>query len=94
RRLLREAEAAGPGRETQIDAARRCWREGFIAEAVADFAARPAMDTSGERHAGVLTGDDLARYEATYEEPVRHDWNGWTVCKAGPWSQGPALHTV
>ncbi|GAB2831119.1 gamma-glutamyltransferase family protein [Streptomyces daliensis] len=91
RRLLREAEAAGPGRETQIDAARRCWREGFIAEAVADFAARPAMDTSGERHAGVLTGDDLARYEATYEEPVRHDWNGWTVCKAGPWSQGPAF---
>ncbi|MFF3560770.1 gamma-glutamyltransferase family protein [Streptomyces sp. NPDC002574] len=91
RRLLREAQAAGSDRETQIEAARRVWREGFIGEAVADFAARPAMDTSGERHASTLTGDDLVGYEARYEDPVTHDWNGWTVCKAGPWSQGPAL---
>lgn len=91
RRLLAEAEAASPGREAQIDAARRIWREGFIGEALADFAARPAMDTSGERHAGTLTGDDLAAFSATYEEPVTHDWNGWTVAKAGGWSQGPAF---
>ncbi|MET7933816.1 gamma-glutamyltransferase [Streptomyces sp. NPDC005322] len=91
RRLIAEAEAAGPGRETQIDAARRVWREGFVAEEMAGAAARPAMDSSGERHAGTLTGDDLARFEATYEAPVRHTWNGWTVCKAGPWSQGPAF---
>ncbi|WP_030252824.1 gamma-glutamyltransferase family protein [Streptomyces violens] len=90
-RLVREAEAAGPGREAQIDAARRIWREGFIGEAMAAFAARPAMDTSGERHAGTLTGDDLAAFRATYEEPVTYDWNGWTVAKAGAWSQGPAL---
>ncbi|MER7156823.1 gamma-glutamyltransferase, partial [Streptomyces lydicus] len=75
----------------QIDAARRIWREGFIGEALAAFAARPAMDTSGERHAGTLTGDDLAAFAATYEEPVTHDWNGWTVAKAGGWSQGPVF---
>ncbi|MEU5270988.1 gamma-glutamyltransferase [Streptomyces hygroscopicus] len=91
RRLIAEAEAAGPGREAQIEAARRVWREGFIAEELADAAARPAMDSSGQRHAGTLTGDDLAAFEATYEAPVRHPWNGWTVCKAGPWSQGPVL---
>ncbi|MET7765696.1 gamma-glutamyltransferase [Streptomyces sp. NPDC005393] len=91
RRLIAEAEAAGPGRETQIDAARRVWREGFIAEELADAAARPAMDSSGERHAGTLTGEDLAGFEATYEAPARHTWNGWTVCKAGPWSQGPVF---
>ncbi|MFI0814788.1 gamma-glutamyltransferase family protein [Streptomyces sp. NPDC021098] len=91
RRLIAEAEAAGPGREAQIDAARRVWREGFIAEELAAAAARPAMDSSGERHAGTLTGDDLAGFEATYEEPARYAWNGWTVCKAGPWSQGPAF---
>ncbi|WP_181138637.1 gamma-glutamyltransferase family protein [Streptomyces sp. Ru73] len=90
-RLVREAEAAGPGRETQIDAARRIWREGFIGEAMAAFAARPAMDTSGERHAGTLTGDDLAAFRATYEAPVTYDRNGWTVAKAGAWSQGPAF---
>ncbi|MDT0449064.1 gamma-glutamyltransferase family protein [Streptomyces hesseae] len=89
RRLL--AEAAGPGRGTQIDAARRVWREGFIAEALVRTAARPTLDTSGERHAGTLTGDDLARHHASYEDPVTHDWQGWTVCKAGPWSQGPVL---
>ncbi|MFD7506848.1 gamma-glutamyltransferase family protein [Streptomyces sp. NPDC059850] len=90
-RLVAEAEAAGPGREAQIEAARRVWREGFIAEELAAAAARPAMDSSGERHAGTLTGDDLAGFEATYEDPVRYTWNGWTVCKAGPWSQGPVF---
>ncbi|WP_055590101.1 gamma-glutamyltransferase family protein, partial [Streptacidiphilus griseoplanus] len=91
RRVVAEAEAAGPGRETQIDAARRVWREGFVAEAMVRAAARPAMDTSGERHSGTLTGDDLAAWSAGYEEPATHEWNGWTVCKAGPWSQGPAF---
>ncbi|WP_127360456.1 gamma-glutamyltransferase family protein [Actinacidiphila soli] len=91
RRVIAEAEAAGSGRETQIDAARRVWREGFIAEAIAEFAARPAMDTSGERHAGTLTGADLAAFSATYEEPATYDWNGWTVAKPGLWSQGPVF---
>ncbi|WP_221458053.1 gamma-glutamyltransferase [Streptomonospora salina] len=91
RRLLGEAAAAGPDRASVIDAARRIWREGFVAEELAAFAARPATDSSGERHAGVLTGQDLASFTASYEEPATYDWNGWTVCKAGPWSQGPAF---
>ncbi|MFB7630001.1 gamma-glutamyltransferase family protein [Streptomyces sp. NPDC056149] len=91
RRLLTEVEAAATDRQTQIEAARRIWREGFIGEALAAFAARPAMDTSGERHAGTLTGDDLTAYAATYEQPVTHDWHGWTVAKAAAWTQGPAF---
>jgi gamma-glutamyltranspeptidase/glutathione hydrolase len=91
RRVIAEAEAAGPGRETQIDKARQVWREGFIAEALAEFAAQLTMDTSGERHAGVLTGEDFAAFEAGYENPATYDWNGWTVAKAGLWSQGPAF---
>jgi gamma-glutamyltranspeptidase/glutathione hydrolase len=90
-RVLTEAEAAGPGRETQIDAARAVWREGFIGEALAGAAARPAMDTSGERHAGTLTGDDLAAFSASYEDPATFTWRGWTVAKAGLWSQGPVF---
>jgi len=90
-RLLAESAAAGPGREQRIEAARRIWREGFIADALLAASSRPTMDTSGERHTGTLTGDDLAGWEATYEEPLTYDWNGWTVCKAGPWSQGPSL---
>ncbi len=91
RRVIAEAKSAGSGREAQIEAARRAWREGFVAEALAAFAARPAMDTSGRRNAGVLTGDDLAGWSASYETPVSYDWNGWTVAKAGAWSQGPVF---
>ncbi|MBT2383435.1 gamma-glutamyltransferase family protein [Streptomyces sp. ISL-11] len=91
RRLLTEADAAGGSRERRIDAARRVWREGFIAEALLRTAARPTLDTSGERHTATLTGDDLARFRAGYEDPVTLDRDGWTLCKAGPWSQGPVL---
>ncbi|MFD2420571.1 gamma-glutamyltransferase family protein [Amycolatopsis pigmentata] len=91
KRLIAEAEAAGPGRETQIDAARRVWREGFIAEELATAAAESTMDSSGERHAGTLTGADLAAFSAHYEQPATYEWNGWTVAKAGLWSQGPAF---
>lgn len=90
-RLLSEAEAAGSGREAQIDAARKVWREGFVAEAIAAFAAQPTMDTSGERHAGTLTGDDLVAFAAHYEDPATFTWNGWTVAKPGLWSQGPVF---
>ncbi|MER5789583.1 gamma-glutamyltransferase [Streptomyces sp. NPDC001980] len=90
RRLLAETAGAGD-REARIDAAREVWRTGFIAEALVRQAARPTMDTSGTRHTGTLTAADLAGWSASYESPVSYDWNGWTVCKAGPWSQGPAL---
>ena len=91
RRLIAEAEAAGSGREAQIESARKAWREGFVAEALAAFAAKPTMDTSGERHAGTLTADDLAAFRPSYEDPVTHSWNGWTVAKPGLWSQGPTF---
>ncbi|ALG10719.1 gamma-glutamyltransferase family protein [Kibdelosporangium phytohabitans] len=91
RRLIKEAESAGAGREAQIEKAREVWREGFVAEAIAEAVAQPTMDTSGERHTGTLTADDLAGFEATYEAPATYDWNGWTIAKPGLWSQGPAF---
>ncbi|MCW0212927.1 MAG: gamma-glutamyltransferase [Pseudonocardia sp.] len=89
RRLL--AESSGGSREAEIDAARRVWREGFVAEHLAAASARPTRDTSGERHAGTLTADDIAGFEATYEEPATFTWNGWTIAKPGLWSQGPVF---
>jgi gamma-glutamyltranspeptidase/glutathione hydrolase len=38
-----------------------------------------------------LTGDDMARWQAHVEVPLTFDYGRYTVCKAGPWSQGPAL---
>ncbi|MEV0116061.1 gamma-glutamyltransferase [Streptomyces sp. NPDC050844] len=89
RRLIEEA---GDGSRTeQIEAARKIWSEGFIGQALIRQAARPTMDTSGSRHTGTLTAADLAGWEATYEAPATYDWNGWTLCKAAGWSQGPAF---
>jgi gamma-glutamyltranspeptidase / glutathione hydrolase len=90
-RIRDAAESAGTGREAQIDAARRAWSQGFVAEALAEFAERATSDGAGHRHAGTLTADDLAGWSASYELPVSHDWNGWTVCKPGPWTQGPVF---
>ncbi|MEU6402481.1 gamma-glutamyltransferase [Streptomyces sp. NPDC046985] len=90
KRLLAETAGAGD-REARIEAARRVWRSGFIAEALVRQADQPTLDVSGERHRGTLTADDLAAWSATYESPATYDWNGWTLCKAGPWSQGPVL---
>ncbi|MBB6415007.1 gamma-glutamyltransferase family protein [Streptomyces sp. AK010] len=90
KRLLAETAGAG-GREARIEAARQVWRTGFIADALVRQAGRPTRDTSGERHTGTLTAADLATWSATYETPATYDWNGWTVCKPGPWSQGPVL---
>lgn len=91
-RLIREAEAGGKGRDEQIEAARKIWREGFVAEEIAAYAqGTEAMDTSGERHAGLLTQDDIAAWEATYEEPLAFDYHGYTVLKTGPWAQAPVF---
>jgi gamma-glutamyltranspeptidase/glutathione hydrolase len=89
RRLLDAAR--GPSREARIDAALAAWYTGFVAEAIDEFSRFPVMDDSGRPHRGFLTGEDLASWTPTYEPPVTLDWRGWTLAKAGPWSQGPAL---
>jgi gamma-glutamyltranspeptidase / glutathione hydrolase len=91
RRLLAEAEAAGPDREAQLEAAHQAWYAGFVAEAVDDFGRREWMDDSGRPHAGLLTGADLAGWRPAYEPAVTLDWRGWTVAKPAAWSQGPVL---
>ncbi len=91
-RILDEAEAAGSGREAQIEAARRAFYEGFVAEAIGGYLARAqVMDGTGERHAGLLTAADLAAWRASTEAPASADFAGLTVCKTGPWGQGPVF---
>jgi gamma-glutamyltranspeptidase / glutathione hydrolase len=92
KRLLADAEAAGSDRDAQIDAARRSFYEGFVAETIADFVGRePVMDATGEAHTGLLTYGDMAGFRASIEAPVSLDYAGCTVLKAGPWTQGPVL---
>src|SRR3546814_9210983 len=73
-------------RERQIEAARAAWYEGFVAEAVDRFyRSAKLLDSSGEKHGGLLTGNDLAQWRATVEAPATYDYHGYTVAKCGPW---------
>lgn len=85
-------EAKGDSRAQRIDAARKIWSQGFVADAICDYLAEASvMDVSGKAHAGVLSRDDLAGWQAQWEEPVSIDYHGWTIFKTAPWSQGPVL---
>ena len=89
-RLTREA--VGNNREARIDAARNAWYRGFVAEAIDQFYAHEdILDSSGRRHRGLLTGEDMARWAASVEDPLGYEYHGHTVLKTGPWGQGPAM---
>jgi gamma-glutamyltranspeptidase / glutathione hydrolase len=90
-RILNDAEAASDDRDAQIEAARRAWYDGFVAEEIARFATGPVMDVTGERHRGLLTGHDLATWHARLEPPVSYEYAGLEFCKTGPWGQGPVF---
>ncbi len=92
-RLVREGEAAGKGkREREIEGARRAYYEGFVAETIDAFCrTTECLDATGRRHGALLTGDDMARWRAEYEAPATVEYAGFTVCKCGPWSQGPVM---
>ncbi|MDP9436009.1 MAG: gamma-glutamyltransferase, partial [Actinomycetota bacterium] len=92
RRLVEEGEAAGADREAQIAGARDAFYRGFVAEQLAEFSdTQQVMDTSGERHTGLLSADDLARWSPPVEDTVSVDYAGLTVHKTGPWGQGPVM---
>jgi gamma-glutamyltranspeptidase/glutathione hydrolase len=91
-RVLAEADSAGADRIKQIERARKVWSQGFVAEAIDRFCRTQAvMDVSGSPHRGVLTAEDMARWQASIEPPLTYDYGRYTVCKAGPWSQGPVM---
>ena len=78
-------------RDAQLEAARRAWYDGFVAEEIGKFAATDVMDVTGERHRGLLTSHDLSTWRARLEAPVTYDYHGLTIAKTGPWGQGPVF---
>lgn len=92
KRILAEAEAAGSDRIAQIEAARRTFYEGFVAEAIDRFYRDARLpDGRGNRYPGLLCGEDLASWKATAEPTIAYDYAGHRVHTTGPWGQGPAL---
>jgi len=87
-----EARAASQGREAALDAARREFYEGEIAQTIARWCREQRFrDASGQRNGGLLTEADLSGYHGRIEEPVSTTYHGYRVHKCGPWTQGPVF---
>ncbi|HYB45915.1 MAG TPA: gamma-glutamyltransferase, partial [Streptosporangiaceae bacterium] len=91
-RILGEAETASGDRDEQIEAARRVFYEGFVAETIAAYVASThAMDVTGQPHRGLLSYADMSAWRPRLEEPLTFEAGGLTVCKTQPWGQGPVF---
>lgn len=91
RRIVDEAARSSSDRDAQIEHARRSFYDGFVAEAIAEFVSTEALDVTGGRNRGLLSGDDLASWHAGTESSVSLPFEDFEVHKAGPWTQGPVF---
>jgi len=91
-RILREAQALSPDRQMQIEAARRLWSRGFVAQEIERFSRdTEVFDVSGRAHRGLIDGEDMAKWQATVEPPLTLQYGRYTIGKCGAWSQGPVM---
>lgn len=87
RRMVEEEGLTSGTREEKMQAAcdrfygrsKRC--NDIAEELEADFVER----------GGFLRRADLAAHRTMIEDPVTIDYRGYTVCKCGPWTQGPFM---
>ena len=87
RRMVEEEGLAGGSREDRLQAA--CDRFYGRSSRCNDIAEE--LEAEFVRHGSFLRRADLAAHRTTIEEPATADYRGYTVCKCGPWTQGPAL---
>ncbi|KLO61786.1 gamma-glutamyltransferase family protein [Dermacoccus sp. 147Ba] len=91
-RLCAEGYAKGRSREGVISAARDAFYRGFVAEVVDRHVTSQSMlDSTGDHHRGLLTGDDMAGWHPGIEETATYRFGDCTVHKSGPWTQGPVF---
>jgi gamma-glutamyltranspeptidase/glutathione hydrolase len=49
------------------------------------------LDAWSRANSGLLRFSDVATHTTRIEEPVSCSYRGYTICKCGPWTQGPYL---
>lgn len=83
-RALVAAEKRGSrkGRHSGLVAARNYFYQGPIAQRIGDY-----MQHNG----GLLAAEDLRRFHARVGQPVKANYRGYEIYKAGFWTQGPAM---
>jgi len=78
----KQALAEGASRQKAIDAVRDYFYRGPIARSIDEFS---------RQNNGLLRYDDMAAFRIEPEDAVCTNYRGYTVCKPGFWSQGPAM---
>ena len=78
----KQALAEGATRQKAIDAVRDYFYRGEISRRIDEFS---------RQHNGLLRYDDMANFRLEPEDAVCTTYRGYTVCKPGFWSQGPAM---
>jgi gamma-glutamyltranspeptidase/glutathione hydrolase len=83
-RAIVAAEKAGStkDRHAGLVAARDYFYKGAIAQRIGDYM---------QRNGGLIAAEDFARFHARVGAPVKAEYHGYEVYKAGFWTQGPAL---
>jgi gamma-glutamyltranspeptidase/glutathione hydrolase len=79
------------GREAALEAVRRWFYRGPVAEAIGAFAENTTVEGATGRYKGLIRASDLAAYETRLEAPVSYRYRGIDVYKCGPWTQGPVF---
>ncbi len=83
RRILGEAEAAGGDRVRQIEAARRAYYKGFVAEAIDRFYRTELMDSTGSAIAGCSPATILRAMRRASNRPYRRTITGSRSTSSG-----------
>lgn len=82
RKMIATERAGGGSREENLQAAADRFYRGDIAE---------DLEAWYIAKGGFLRRKDLAAHVTRVEDPVTVNYRGYTVCKCGPWTQGPYL---
>lgn len=77
-----EKSASAKGRREALRAARDHFYKGPVGKRIGDFV---------QRNGGLLSSEDLARFEAKAGRPAKTEYRGLEIYKAGFWTQGPAM---
>jgi gamma-glutamyltranspeptidase/glutathione hydrolase len=77
-----EKLAAKKGRQAGLLSARNYFYRGPVGERIGAYM---------QSHGGLLAAEDLARFKAKVGDPVKANYRGYEVYKAGFWTQGPAM---
>ena len=87
RRMVEEERQTSGSREQKLQAASdRFYGRNGVRSDIAD-----ELEAFYIQKGGFLRKNDLAAHVTLIEEPVTVEYQGYTVCKCGPWTQGPYL---